>query len=112
MVWKGFTYTIANSSEVTTHDVGVHAGGYMAVAEMDGGGRHVYRNLQVVPRNGRLIASNADGFHSADMDHAPIFERVHFKSIIFMHDHGGDVPEAALKWAREKQAEHDMQWKD
>ena len=41
MVWKGFTYTIANSSEVTTQDVGVHAGGYMAVAEMDGEGRHV-----------------------------------------------------------------------
>ena len=29
MVWKGFTYTIANSSAVTTQDVGVHAGGYM-----------------------------------------------------------------------------------
>eukprot|EP01052_Picozoa_sp_SAG31_P003336 SAG31_NODE_127_length_23612_cov_39.709863_2_plen_218_part_00 len=82
MVWKGFTYTIANSSAVTTRDVGVHAGGYMAVAEMDGVGGHVYQNLHVVPRNGRLIASNADAFHSADMDHAPTFSNVHFKSML------------------------------
>lgn len=82
IVWRGFTYTIANSSDVTTQDVSVHAGGYMAVAEMDGAGRHVYRNLQVVPRNGRLIASNADGFHSADVDHAPTFDNVHFRSML------------------------------
>ena len=58
MVWKGFTYVISNSSTVTTEDVSVHAGGYMAVAEMDGPGAHVYRNLKVVPRNGRIISSN------------------------------------------------------
>ena len=33
-------------------------------------------------RNGRNIASNADAFHSADMDHAPTFENVHFKSML------------------------------
>ena len=33
-------------------------------------------------RNGRNIASNADAFHSADMDRAPTFENVHFKSML------------------------------
>lgn len=58
VVWKGFSYVIANSSAVTTEDVSVHAAGYMAVAEMDGKGAHVYRNVKVVPRNGRIISSN------------------------------------------------------
>ena len=31
VVWKGFTYVVANSSKVTTEDVSVHAGGYMTV---------------------------------------------------------------------------------
>ena len=37
---------------------------------------------------------------------------VHFKSILFMHEHGGDVPTEALRWARDQKAEHDRQWAD
>ena len=80
-IWRGFTYVISNSSRVTTQDVAVHAGGYMAIQEMDGPGNHVYRNVQLVPRNGRLLSSNADGFHSSDMDHAPLFDNVHLDSM-------------------------------
>ena len=36
--------------------------------------------------------------------------RVHFKSIIFMHDHGGNVPADALRWANERMQEHLLQW--
>jgi len=53
-IWRGFTYVVANSSRVTTQDVAVHAGGYMAIQEMDGEGDHMYRNVQLVPRNGEL----------------------------------------------------------
>lgn len=81
-VWKGFMYTVANSSAVLTEDVAIHAAGDMAVQEMDGGGGHVYRRLQIVPRNGRLISSNADAFHSSDLDQGPTLEDCHFKSML------------------------------
>ena len=77
-IWRGFTYVVSNSSRVTTQDLAVHAAGYMAIAELDGPGDHAYRNVKVVPRNGRLLSSNVDGFHSADMDHAPLLDNVHF----------------------------------
>jgi hypothetical protein len=53
----------------------------MAIQELDGPGDHVYRNVQLVPRDGRLLSSNADGFHSADVDHAPLFDNVHLDSM-------------------------------
>ncbi len=81
-VWKGFMYTVANSSAVLTEDVAIHAAGDMAVQEMDGAGGHVYRRLQIVPRNGRLISSNADAFHSSDLDRGPLLEDCHFKSML------------------------------
>lgn len=80
-IWRGFTYVVSNSSRVITQDVAVHAGGYMAIAEMDGRGGHVYRRVQLIPRNGRLLSSNADGFHSSDMDYAPLFDNVHLNSM-------------------------------
>jgi hypothetical protein len=80
--WRGFMYTVANSSAVITQDVAVHAAGDMAVQEMDGAGGHTYRRLQIVPRNGRLISSNADAFHSSDTDKGPLLEECHFKSML------------------------------
>jgi hypothetical protein len=82
ILWRGFSYVVANSSDVVTQDVAVHAAGDMAVFEGDGGGGHTYRRLKVVPRNGRLISSNADAFHSSDMERGPKLENCHFKSML------------------------------
>ena len=38
--------------------------------------------------------------------------RVHFKSIKFMHDHGGDVPHEAWEWARVMMERHNAEWCD
>ena len=70
-IWKGYNYNVANSSRVTTEDLAVHATGYMGVYEADGEGGHVYRRFSLVPRNGRIISSNADGLHSEDLDGEP-----------------------------------------
>ena len=37
----------------------MHATGYMGVYEADGEGGHTYRRFSLVPRNGRIISSNA-----------------------------------------------------
>ena len=82
ILWRGFSFVIANSSGAVIQDLAVHAAGDMAVFEGDGGGGHTYRRLQVVPRNGRLISSNADAFHSSDMDMGGTLEDCHFKSML------------------------------
>ena len=82
ILWRGFSYVIANSSRVTTQDLAIHAAGDMALFEGDGGGGHVYRRLQVVPRNGRIISSNADAFHSSDLERGPTLIDCHFKSML------------------------------
>jgi|EP01046_Picozoa_sp_COSAG06_P008390 hypothetical protein len=81
-IWKGFMYNVANSSSVTTEDLAIHATGYMGVYEADGGGGHVYRRFSLVPRNGRIISSNADGIHSEDLDVGPTIVDSHFHSML------------------------------
>ena len=81
-IWKGFMFNIANSSSVTTEDLAVHATGYMGVYEADGGGGHIYRRFSLVPRNGRIISSNADGIHSEDLDVGPTIIDSHFHSML------------------------------
>lgn len=81
-IWKGFMYNVVNSTRVTTEDLAVHATGYMGVYEADGGGGHVYRRFSLVPRNGRIISSNADGLHSEDLDVGPTIVDSHFHSML------------------------------
>lgn len=81
-IWKGFMYNVVNSTRVTTEDLAVHATGYMGVYEADGGGGHVYRRFSLVPRNGRIISSNADGIHSEDLDVGPTIVDSHFHSML------------------------------
>eukprot|EP01047_Picozoa_sp_COSAG01_P008036 COSAG01_NODE_311_length_19072_cov_73.511727_24_plen_445_part_00 len=81
-VWKGYTYNVENSTRVTTEDLAVHATGYMGVYEADGGGGHVYRRFSLVPRNGRIISSNADGLHSEDVDVGPTILDSKFSSML------------------------------
>ena len=80
--WKGMSYVVANSSAVLTQDVAIHAAGDMAIAEMDGAGGHTFRRVDLSPRNGRIISSNADAFHSSDMDTAATLDGCHFRAML------------------------------
>ena len=51
----------------------------MAIAELDGAGGHTFRRVTLAPRNGRIISSNADAFHSADVDTAATLDHCHFR---------------------------------
>jgi hypothetical protein len=65
----GLTYLITNSSRVDTANVTLHGGATEAVVEAGGDGGHTYTGVRVVRRAGqtpvRLLAANADGFHSS-----------------------------------------------
>ena len=82
IVWQGFNYVVANSSLVVTDSLVVRASGYIAVAELDGGGAHTYKNVSVVPAIGRTIASTADGFHSSDVEFGPTLEGCRFSRLL------------------------------
>ena len=60
-------------------DVAIHAAGDMAIAELDGAGGHTFRRVTLAPRNGRIISSNADAFHSANVDTAATLDHCHFR---------------------------------
>ena len=51
----------------------------MAIAELDGAGGHTFRRVTLAPRNGRIISSNADAFHSADVDTTATLDHCHFR---------------------------------
>ena len=61
-----YTYTLANSSNVTTFDVTIHSSSGFTIVELDGECGHTYRRVNVVRREGYMIASNGDVFHSSD----------------------------------------------
>eukprot|EP01079_Euglenida_sp_SAG-EU17-18_P004444 gene4442-807_t len=65
----GLTYLITNSSSVTTRGVTLHGGATESVVEGGGLGNHTYDRVRIVRRAGqipvRLLAANADGFHSS-----------------------------------------------
>jgi len=63
----GFTYSLSNSSFVTSEDINIQAAGYFSVVEANGEGGNIYRRIRVVsPYPERPLPSNADGFHSAN----------------------------------------------
>eukprot|EP01052_Picozoa_sp_SAG31_P005599 SAG31_NODE_248_length_19104_cov_3.721019_8_plen_674_part_00 len=61
-----YTYTLANSSNVTTFDVTIHSSSGFTIVELDGECGHTYHRVNVVRREGYMIASNGDVFHSSD----------------------------------------------
>lgn len=71
----GLTYMITNSSRVSTVNVSVYGGATEAIVEGGGEGNHTYRFVRVVRRKGqtpvRLLAANADGFHSSCVTQGP-----------------------------------------
>lgn len=74
----GLTYLITNSSRITTLNHTVHGGGTEAIVEAGGEGGNVYRGIRVARREGRtpqrLLAANADGFHSSCVVSGPTLE--------------------------------------
>ena len=80
--WKGMTYVVANSSSVLTQDLTIHVGSDMAIAELDGAGAHLFRRVDLVPRAPFIISSNADAFHSADVDTAATLDHCHFRAML------------------------------
>ena len=54
----------------------------MAIAELDGAGAHLFRRVELVPRAPFIISSNADAFHSADVDTAATLDRCHFRAML------------------------------
>ena len=65
---RGSTWNIDSSSGVVTEDVTIHAGGFL---EQLGEGGHIYRRVKIIRRPGRLMALNADGFHSTSTGTGP-----------------------------------------
>lgn len=79
---EGVHNNIENATAVTTEDLAIHAAGYSGVYEADGGGGHVYRRFTLAPRNGMIIAANADGIHSSKCDEGPTIENSVVKSLL------------------------------
>ena len=79
------TFNIDGSEAVTLEDITVYACPQMAFTEVGGAGGHVYRRCKVVRRPGtnRLMACNADVFHSSVVAKGPLIERCEFS-------HSGD----------------------
>eukprot|EP00040_Diaphanoeca_grandis_P042547 m.265273 g.265273 ORF g.265273 m.265273 type:complete len:555 (+) comp60984_c0_seq1:250-1914(+) len=73
---RGSTWQCFNCSEVLVEDVTIHAGGNMGFHENLGKGGNVYRRVKIGrnPTSNGLMALNADGFHSSDMEVGPTLE--------------------------------------
>ncbi len=71
---------IDGSSRVTLEGISIYAAASMAIVEYGGDGANVYRNCRVVPRPGtkRLLACNADVFHSLMVRCGPTIENCEF----------------------------------
>jgi hypothetical protein len=76
----GLTYLITNSSAVKTVNHSLHGGGTEALVEAGGAGGHVWQDVFLGRRPEhqplRLLAANADGFHSSCVRSGPTLERV------------------------------------
>ena len=81
-MWQGYNYVVANSSNVTSDSITVHASSYIALSELDGAGGHSYRNCSARPAPGRIIASSADGFHSTDVDRGPTVKGLYLNRLL------------------------------
>ena len=77
-----YTYTLANSSNVTTFDMTIHSSSGFTIVELDGECGHTYRRVNVVRREGYMIASNGDVFHSSDCERGATIEDSIFEAAL------------------------------
>jgi hypothetical protein len=73
---EGRAFRIEASGRVRFEDVTLHANPFVGFSEGAGRGPTEYTRVRLVPPAGtsRLIASNADGWNSANMEHGPVLE--------------------------------------
>ena len=62
-----YTYVLANSSNVTTAGISIHSSSGFTIVELDGECSHTFRGVNVIRRDGYMIASNGDVFHSSEV---------------------------------------------
>ena len=74
MLRQYHTYTVGNSSRVTSEDITIYSSKGLNFYELDGEGGHTYRRVANKRRDGQLISSNADCFHSIDVAVGPLLE--------------------------------------
>ena len=74
MLRQYHTWTIGNSSRCTVEDVTIYSSKGLNFYELDGEGGHTYRRIKNARRDGQLISSNADAFHSIDVAVGPLLE--------------------------------------
>ena len=74
MLRQYHTYTIGNSTLVTNEDITIYSSKGLNFYELDGEGGHTYRRVANRRREGQLISSNADCFHSIDVAVGPLLE--------------------------------------
>lgn len=76
----GHAVSIGDCEKVTLEDITIYAAPHMALVEVGGAGGNVYRRCKVVRRPGtrRLIACNADVFHSTKVGRGPLIEECEF----------------------------------
>lgn len=99
--------SIDGSEKVTLEKITIYASGHMGISEVCGAGGHVYRQVRVIrrPGTGRLIACNADVFHSIMVRNGPTIDRCEFShacdDLINIHGFFGlvvkqDAPDEAI----------------
>lgn len=73
-------FQLADCDKVTLEDITIYAAPAMALTEEGGEGGNVYRRCKVVrrPDTRRLIACDADIFHSTKVKHGPLIEECEF----------------------------------
>jgi len=72
----GFTVYLDNTENMQLNDINIYGSSNFAIHEVGGEGGNVYSNVKLVRREGsdRLIASNADGFHSTSLRQGPTIQ--------------------------------------
>ena len=67
----GSTVNLLNCTRVVCEDVTIRTAPFMAVTAFNGGGAHVFRRLQFVPKPGRTLVGLRDALHFSDQRVGP-----------------------------------------
>ena len=73
------SWTVWNSSRVTSEDVTILGSGNFALLEWGGGGGNIYRRVLLTRTRENLLSANCDGFHSFACEKGPIVVDSHLE---------------------------------